>query len=351
MQDDQRLRTRPGVAATRAAGHQGVPQGVAGHHRTVASATPTPARSPSAGRTTSTPTWPPSGAGEIGQPVRQALPDPGRTPTRRSAHHRHARRSTRRRTPLRPAVPRRHVLLARPGPGRPGPRASLVSPSRASPRPARPSCRARRSGARWCPGPPRSGGTPRRSPRRTRSRSTRTTTCTFSAANRIFSSTVRTTSVAPTRPDPGLQHAVPVAGPPDRLGRQPGPVVGDRVVHLVRHGAEPAHAQGGFEDPRRDRVLRVDRGAGSGELHAEPRTAPGRQQAARPSRPHTPRRARPDRRTTSGASRRSTRPATRSATSAARTCKIDATSPIVKKIKPAPHQADLHHLDQASARR
>ena len=137
--------------------------------------TPTPARSPSAGRTTSTPTWPPLDGGQA------ATRRPRRTgsrwpPTRRSAHRRHADGRPDDLHGVRPAVPRRHVLLARAGDGRPGQRADWSPRRRASPRPARPSCPARRWVGPWCRAPPRCAGTPRRSPRRTRSRSTRTTT-------------------------------------------------------------------------------------------------------------------------------------------------------------------------------
>ena len=166
------------------------------------------------------------------------------TPTRRSRSSSTPRRSTRRLTP----PPTGSTPTARTtGACRPstrGQRPDLVSPWQSFTKASPAVVPSRRSVAPWCPGRPRCAGTPRRSPRRTRSRSTRTTTRRSARPTGSSRATVRDHLGGADRPDPGLQHAVPVARPPRRLLRQPGPVVGDRVVHLVRRGAEPAHAQG-----------------------------------------------------------------------------------------------------------
>ena len=205
-----------------------------------------PARSPSAGRTTTTPTSRPRGTARRATRPRstyriQVVTDPSFS-ARSSTPRTSTRRPTRRSTGSTPTAPTT-------GASRPSTQRQLgltLAPRwPASPRPARQSCRARRWVAPWCPGRPRCGGTPRRSPRRTRSRSTRTTTRPSARPTGSSPATVRTTSVAPTDPIPASN--TPYLWRVRRADsvRQPGPVVGDRVVHLVRHGAEPAHAQGG----------------------------------------------------------------------------------------------------------
>ena len=240
--------------------------------------TPTPARSPSAGRTTTTPTGhlvERRDGNQTAQTYRiQVAPDPSfsvRSPTRRRSTRRPTPRSTgctptaRTTGACRPIDAQNNGLTFSP----------VASFTKASPAvvPSSP-----------VGGALVSGTTPLRWNAQAFAASYtvevyKNNDQTFSAANRIFTSHGADHLGGADRPDPGLQRAVPVARPPGRLGRQPGPVVGDRVVHLVRHGAEPAHAQGLVEDPRHDRVLRVDRGAGSGEVRAEPQRR-GRQQAA-----------------------------------------------------------------------
>ena len=66
---------------------------------------------------------------------------------------------------------------------------------------------------------------------------------TFSAANRVFSATVKTTAYAPSVPDPRRGDAVRVAGPSQRRVRQPGPVVGRADVLLRRAWRRTCSAQ------------------------------------------------------------------------------------------------------------
>ena len=91
----------------------------------------------------------------------------------------------------------------------------------------------------------------------------------FSAANRVFSATVKTTAYAPPSP-------IPAAGTPyvwrvrrNDVSGNPGPWSRRAVVLLVRRGAEPAQPGSRHLAEERGCPVRVDRGAGCGELQAQ----------------------------------------------------------------------------------
>ena len=260
-------------------GARGVPQGVAGDRRTGVQPTRTPARSRSPGRTTSTPTPAIACGGEQGNQTRQDLPDPGRqrpvVRVARSTPRSSTRPPTRRYDDLYPDGTyfwRVQALRRR------EPRPDLVRRCRRSPRPARrsrPSLAGRRSpGAR---APRRSGGPPQPFAASYTVEVYKNNDLSFSAANRVFSATVKTTAYAPSSP-------IPAAGTPyvwrvrrnDASGN-PGPWSAPQSFFSSGVRAQPAQPDGRHLAEERGCPVRVDRGTRCGELQAQHHRDQGQQ--------------------------------------------------------------------------
>ena len=230
----------PGVAVTPAARRRGRSARRRRLSRVWRPPTSTAPRSPSTGRTTSTPT-PCRTCGAARWAPRPPRTTGSRsTTTRRSRPRSTPRSSTRRRTRRPTAVSRGHVLLAGAGTRRRGQRPDLVRG--ADLHQVQPCGRAcpRRSAASRCPAPRRSDGRPSPSPRRYTVETYRNNDQTFSAANRVFSATVRRSAYTPSLADPGGRTRRTCGGCaattcPATPGRgRPA------VVLLVGRGAEPA---------------------------------------------------------------------------------------------------------------